>query len=111
MILSDFAGLSRSAQAYLSSVARHNEVLAVQINDPFERHLPPPGRYRLVADDEEFTIDTYASAARRDYEQAFAERSESFATFCQRYGIHVMPLSTQDDPVAALQSALGRRTH
>ena len=111
VILSDFAGLSRSAQAYLSSVARHNEVLAVQISDPFEHHLPPPGRYRLVAENEELAIDTYASAARRDYEQAFAERSEDFAAFCQRYGIHVMPMSTQDDPVAALQTALGRRTH
>lgn len=111
VILSDFSGMSRSAQSYLSSVARHNEVLAVQISDPFESHLPPPGRYRLVAEEEELAIDTYAGAARRDYEQAFAERNEVFAAFCLRYGIHVMPMSTQDDPVTALQTALGRRTH
>lgn len=111
VVLSDFVGLSRAAQAYLSGVARHNEVLAVQINDPFERTLPPPGRYRLVADNEELAIDTYVNAARRDYEQAYQERSEEFEAFCRRYGIHVMPMSTQDDPVAALQTALGRRTH
>ena len=111
VILSDFIGFSRSAQAYLSSVARHNEVLAVQINDPFERNLPPPGRYRLVADDNELAIDTYAKAARRDYEQAYIHRSDEFEAFCLRYGIHVMPMSTQDDPVTALQTALGRRTH
>jgi len=111
VILSDFIGFSRAAQAYLSSVARHNEVLAVQINDPFERNLPPPGRYRLVADDNELAIDTYAKAARRDYEQAYIQRSDEFETFCLRYGIHVMPMSTQDDPVTALQTALGKRTH
>jgi len=111
VILSDFVGLSRAAQSYLSGVARHNEVLAVQINDPFERKLPPPGRYRLVAEDEELAIDTYANAARRDYEQAYSERSKEFEKFCLRYGIHVMPMSTQDDPVTALQTALGRRTH
>lgn len=111
VILSDFVGFSRAAQAYLSSVARHNEVLAVQINDPFERNLPPPGRYRLVADDHELAIDTYAKAARRDYEQAYVQRSDQFEAFCLRYGIHVMPMSTQDDPVTALQTALGKRTH
>jgi len=111
VILSDFIGFSRAAQAYLSSVARHNEVLAVQINDPFERNLPPPGRYRLVADDNELAIDTYAKAARRDYEQAYIQRSDEFEAFCLRYGIHVMPMSTQDDPVTALQTALGKRTH
>jgi hypothetical protein len=29
--------------------------------------------------------------------------------FCQRYGIHLMPMSTDDDPVQLLQQALGRR--
>jgi uncharacterized protein (DUF58 family) len=111
VILSDFSGLSRGGQAYLSAVARHNEVLAVQLYDPFERHLPPPGRYRLIADDNELAIDTYATAARRDYAAAFTERREAFEAFCLRYGIHLMPLSTRDDPVTALQTALGRRTH
>ncbi|MDX1515353.1 MAG: DUF58 domain-containing protein [Woeseiaceae bacterium] len=110
-VLSDFTGLSRSAQSYLSAVARHNEVLAVMLSDPFERELPPPGRYRLVADGDEMAIDTHSAAARRDYATAFDRRTEAFAAFCHRYGIHQMPLSTAEDPVAALQTALGRRSH
>ena len=109
VILSDFVGFSRAAQAYLSGIARHNEILAVQLSDPFEQALPPPGRYRLIADEEELAIDTYAGAARRDYAQAFSERSATFEVFCHRYGIHLMPLSTQDDPVAALRKSLGKR--
>ena len=111
VVLSDFSGLSRTAQSYLSSVARHNEVLAVSLNDPIERELPPPGRYRVVASDAELAIDTYSASTRRDYALEFANRSEEFAAFCQRYGIHQMPMSTEDDPVASLQTALGRRTH
>ena len=111
VILSDFAGFSRSAQSYLSSVARHNEVLAVFLNDPIERELPPPGRYRLVSGDEEMAIDTVARTARRDYAEAFTRRSRELEIFCQRYGIHLMTMSTEDDPVASLQNALGRRTH
>jgi len=111
VVLSDFLGFSRAAQSYLSSVARHNEVLAVVLNDPFEQKLPPPGRYRLVAHDDELAIDTASKAARRDYEDAFLSRRHELEAFCQRYGVHLMPLSTEDDPVRALQSALGRRSH
>ena len=111
VILSDFLGMNRAAQSYLSSVARHNEVLAVALSDPLERELPPPGRYRLIHDDDEIAIDTYAKAARADYESAFAKRQQELEQFCQRYGIHLMPLSTDEDPVSALQTALGRRTH
>ena len=111
VVVSDFSGLTRSAQSYLSSVARHSEVLAVFMNDPIEQELPPPGRYRLVSSDEELAIDTHASAARRDYRQAFEQRVAELEAFCQRYGVHLMPMSTDDDPVSALQTALGRRTH
>ncbi len=110
VIISDFQDLSRTAQAHLSSVARHNEVLALFLNDPIERKLPPPGRYRIVAGDEELAIDTFVKAARRDYESAFEARSHALEAFCQRYGVHLLPLSTQDDPVAALQKALGKRS-
>jgi len=109
VILSDFLGFSRAGQSYLSSVARHNEVLAVFLSDPLERALPPPGRYRLVAGDEELAIDTFAKTARRDYEEAFLGRSHELENFCQRYGVHLMELSTADDPVTVLQAALGRR--
>ena len=111
VVVSDFMGFSRAAQSYLSSVARHNEVLAVFLNDPIERELPPPGRYRLVSPDDELAIDTYAAPARNDYEQAFEDRLQELETFCQRYGVHLMPMSTDDDPVSTLQTALGRRTH
>jgi len=111
VILSDFQDFTRPAQSYLSSVARHNEVLAVFLNDPLERKLPPPGHYRLVSDGEELAIDTAARAARQDYERAFNARTEELEAFCRRYGVHLMPMSTEDDPVSALQTALGRRTH
>lgn len=111
VILSDFLGFDRSAQSYMSSVARHNEVLAVFLNDPIESKLPPPGRYRLISGEQELAIETYAAAARREYEAAYAKRSHDLEAFCQRYGVHLMPMSTMDDPVSSLQLALGKRTH
>jgi len=111
VILSDFIGLTRAAQSYLSGVARHNEVLAVFLNDPLERELPPPGRYRLVSSDAELAIDTQTRRAREEYRNAFFVRRQALEDFCQRYGIHLLPLSTESDPVSALQTALGHRAH
>ena len=88
-----------------------SKVLAVFLNDPIERELPPPGRYRLVSRDRELAIDTASKAARRDYERAFTRRADELEAFCQRYGVHLMSMSTADDPVSTLQTALGRRTH
>lgn len=110
-IVSDFAGFSRMTRSYLSGIAKHNEVLAIAISDPVERRLPPPGRYRLVSRDDEMVIDTFARNARADYRHEFETRRNLLETFCQRYGIHLMNLSTEEDPVAAMQRALGRRTH
>jgi uncharacterized protein (DUF58 family) len=63
VVISDFIGFSRAAQAYLSSVARHNEVLAVFLNDPIERELPPPGRYRLVSPEGEASRNSVSATA------------------------------------------------
>lgn len=109
IVISDFIGMSRNAQSYLSEVARHNEVLAIFLSDPLERQLPPPGRYRLVSHEQEMAIDTYARSARTDYKHVFEERRQTMEKFCQRYGIHLMPMSTDDDTVQLLQQALGRR--
>lgn len=109
VIVSDFVGMSRAAQSYLSGVARHNEVLAIFISDPLERSLPPPGRYRLVSHDEEMAIDTFARSAREDYRHSFEDRLHNMESFCHRYGVHLLPMSTEDDPVQLLQQALARR--
>lgn len=111
VVISDFLGFGKMPQSYLAGIARHNEVLAVFVSDRLERELPPPGRYRLVSADAEMAIDTYARTARKEYKQEFSERQGVLEGFCQRYGIHLMTLSTNDDPVETMQKALGRRSH
>jgi uncharacterized protein (DUF58 family) len=109
IVLSDFSDFSRAAQSYLAGVARHSEVMAVFLSDPLERHLPPPGRYRLVSRRGDLSIDTYARSARADYREVFRQRERVLDDFCRRYKMHLMPMSTTDDPVRRLQQALGKR--
>src|SRR5690606_808695 len=108
-ILSDFTDFSRAAPSYLAGVARHSEVLAVLVSDRLERQSPPPGRYRVLSGATELSIETYARAARDDYARRFIRRRETVEAFCRRYGAHLLPLSTDEDPVAVLKEALGRR--
>lgn len=110
VIISDFTGFASNAKAYLAGVARHNEVLAIVVSDPLERKLPPPGHYRLVSHELEMGIDTYSRAARQNYQAAFEARNEELENYFHRYGVHMLPLSTDDDPVRCLQQALGRRS-
>lgn len=109
VVVSDFTDFSRAAQSYLSGVARHSEVMAVFVSDPLEHQLPPPGRYRVVSREGEMSIDTFGRAARADYQEAFRQREQALDTFCRRYGMHLLPLSTAEDPVRRLQDALARR--
>jgi uncharacterized protein (DUF58 family) len=109
IVLSDFRDFSRAAQAHLAGVARHSEVLAVFVSDPLERHSPPPGRYRVQGGEGELSIETFARAARDDYASRFIQRREALDAFCRRYRVHLLPLSTDQDPVTVLKEALGPR--
>jgi uncharacterized protein (DUF58 family) len=109
VVVSDFMDFSRTAQSYVANIARHSEVMAVFVSDPIEREPPPPGRYRVLRGAEELSIETFARAARDDYASRFIRRRDELAEFCRRYGVHLMPLSTDEDPVAVLKEALGRR--
>lgn len=110
VIISDFLGLNRLTRSYLAGIARHNEVLAVAVSDPLERRLPPPGRYRLVSREAELMIDTFARGARAEYREEFEQRAAELTAFCRRYGVHLLNLSTHEDPVVALTASLGKRT-
>ncbi len=111
VVVSDFLGFEKMHQSHLAGIARHNEVLAIFVSDRLERELPPPGRYRLVSAEDEMAIDTYARSARKEYREEFSQRQGKLESFCQRYGIHFMALSTNDDPVETMQRVLGRRSH
>ena len=109
IILSDFIGFSRAVQSYMAEISRQNELMLIFIADPIEQTLPPPGRYRLVGDNEELDIDTGIKAARADYSKNFENRSKLLSNFCGRYGIKLLEMQTNDDVVKKLQALLGRK--
>jgi hypothetical protein len=85
--------------------------LAVFISDPVEANSPPPGRYRIVCDEQDRLIETYSKYARKQYEDIFKARKTNLFNFFRRYGVHHIPISTYENPIEVIKDTFVRRKH
>ena len=109
VLLSDFANLADQGRAHLVQLARHNDVILVDVHDPLETELPPPGDYR-VGDGRSFlTLTTKDGVFRARYRQRFLDEQREREDFCRHHGMTLLPLSTADSPLKTLQQHLGLR--
>jgi uncharacterized protein (DUF58 family) len=111
VIISDFMGFHGMCQSSIAKLARHNELLAVFISDPVEANSPPPGRYRIVCDEQDRLIETYSKYARKQYEDIFKARKTNLFNFFRRYGVHHIPISTYENPIEVIKDTFVRRKH
>lgn len=107
-LLSDFRHLGGESERHVRELARHADVFLVDIFDPVEAELPPPGRYRMQMGQRTFTIDTHDELARRRHEERFAARVERLRALAGRPGISLMQCRTTDDPQSVLVKRFAR---
>lgn len=108
VILSDFREYSTAAQRHLSTLTKHNDVIAVFLYDRLEAAPPPPGIYRLGVNTQRITVDTAQTAAVAHWQQQFQRHRDSIQSLCRRYAIHFMEIATSDVMLQALRSGLAR---
>ena len=101
-IISDFRGLDERLDAYLSKLARHCEVVLIQVYDPLESHLPAKGRYRLSDGAVDITIDSGDTQRVLAYQQQFQQRQQHLMTLCKKWRMNLLQCSTQQQPIEAL---------
>ncbi len=106
VLISDFRGLDDSAWCHLARLTRHNEVIMLAISDPLERRLPAPGSYRVVAGDQQFTLNTFDRAAVDAYQRRSLARRQELRAKARQYGIVLLECSTDDDPLSVLRAGL-----
>ncbi len=106
ILLSDFSGLGDTGCAHLAQLARHNELMLIDIHDPMDKELPPPGHYRLSDGEHDFSLFTSDKRMCERYRARFILQQAELAQLCRRYKMTLLPLSTEDDPLRALQQAL-----
>jgi len=109
VLLSDFRFLDEACRGQLVQLARHNDVLMIQVVDPFERNLPPSGRYRVTDGEHEVDIDASNPRLRASYHERFQSRQDALERTCQELGLFLIDIATDDDMLAALKTGLGLR--
>jgi len=107
VLLSDFSGLNDPGRAQLALLSRHCELMLVDIHDPMEKELPPPGQYRLSDGENFMTMFTSDSRLREQYRARFIRQQEALKQLCRRYRMKLLAMDTAEDPLRALQRGLG----
>lgn len=108
-LMSDFRALDETAEAHLTHLARHNDLVLLFIHDQLEKELPPAGWYRLNDGQRTITIDTGSRPAQVTHTQRFRNHEEQLRDLCRRTGIRMLTCTTDQDPLAVLQDGLGKR--
>jgi len=108
-LLSDFANLDAVTETNLAELARHNELILMQIYDEIEAELPPPGNYRLSDGEDEMILDAADPNYRALYAKRFAMRLEQVRNLARRHRMSYLTCRTDQDPARILRQGLGSR--
>lgn len=109
VLLSDFK--TSGFWKELSLVARHHDVIAVRIYDPIDTDYPEGGLLELIDPESGQVIlgNGNSKAFRREYHDFWTLQRLHWKRECLRRGIHILEVSTQDDPAAKLLQFFNRR--
>ena len=106
-LISDFRDINEQAESHLINVARHNDVVLIQVYDPVEAELPPAGSYKVSDGSNDLQLNTGDRRLRQEYRQRFDQRQASLAKLCRQHRMFLLPVSTAEDVLTALQQGLG----
>lgn len=109
-LVSDGRGFEPAVCSELAGLARHNDLGIVQIEDPFERELPPLTQPLTLRDAAgEVILPPPDRATREAYAARAAARTDALVRFCREHQILFQALSTQGDAFVAVRRLLGAR--
>ena len=110
VIISDFLNYDDITQQHMSLLCGHNDVIAVQVVDPMEKHLPPSGVYGFTDGQRNVRLNTGPHQLRKDYALRFVERQSELKDQLTRIAVPLIEISTADSVAERLRATLGLRT-
>ena len=105
-LLSDFRSLGDKAQAHLTQLSRHNDVVMFFIYDELEKTLPPDGQYLVSHAQNNLLIDSNAQR-RAEHQAQFFQRMTQLQSMAHQHRMTFISCSSQDDPLKILKSYFG----
>ena len=109
ILISDFRGCDEQAQTKLIQLAAHSELIMIQVYDPVEKELPPPGDYRVSDGVREVRFMSQDANLRSSYHSAFTRRTQKIAGLAKKLRAVHLRCRTNDNPLAVLQKTFGTR--
>ncbi|EGH00059.1 hypothetical protein imdm_2371 [gamma proteobacterium IMCC2047] len=109
-IISDFQHINNDTQRHLFQLARHNDVVCLKVEDPMEAELPQPGLYNISDGKHRTQIDLGDKTLRSRYQQSYQQQLQALQQHFDQLKIPLLQISTDDNPLRALQQGLGIRT-
>jgi uncharacterized protein (DUF58 family) len=99
--------MDQQAESHLINIARHNDVVLIQVFDPVEAELPPAGSYKVSDGNNDLQLNTADKKLRQEYRRRFDQRQARLAKLCRQHRMYLLPVSTQEDVLSSLQQGLG----
>ncbi len=112
VMVGDFnTNLSRIEIALGKLVQKH-EVVLLPIDDPIDHTLPAMGQVTFTLfNGEKLEINTDNNQAREKYHHLWKENRETLQYICNRLGVDIIPLQTDDNVHTALATGLRKRLY
>ena len=108
-MISDFRKMNHQAEVHLANIARHSDIVMIHVSDPIEDELPARGQYQVSDGNRVIQLNTSDKRYREQYHQRFDSHRQHLQKLCRKHRMFYLPVSTQDDPLTALQAGLGLR--
>ncbi len=106
IVISDFDEVDESTERHLGELSSHNDLVLVQVVDPFARALPQNIQISVSDGDRQMTLDTRRTQAHERLQETFRERVDTIKQWPERMRATVMELNTAEDTYTQMAAAL-----
>ncbi|MGF1644804.1 MAG: DUF58 domain-containing protein [Thiotrichales bacterium] len=110
VLISDFLALGESARFQLTELKRHNELIAIQVSDPWELETPAPGAYGISDGLRRSLLNLRGATERQRFHAYFAERHQLARALFDGLRLPMLCLRTDDDVAATMRTAFAGRS-
>lgn len=109
LLLLDARSVDEAASSALIRLHTHHDLAALLIADAIELAAPAPGDYRISDGNATTHAHLESGEARARWNQHFARQHQTAIDFLKRGMVRHRIVSTQEDPVQALRSLIGKQ--
>lgn len=95
-IISDFSGDLTSWSEQIKKLARNNQVIALHIQDPLDKELPPADHYVITNGKQRLQFYSGQKNLREQYSADFDKRCQALQDLCRHESMTYIALSTED---------------